>query len=1142
MRSFLGPLSIVVAITLSACGGSGNEAPTAATGKEYAPLAKGDRWLYAVTPDLATYPLDNSVMQLVQVSDIINLGEVTAAQVDTRHTSNLSLIERHYLRATDTALEEHFLAGTAPYGQAISSVSLLSFPLVQGESFIAHDWSGVDFGSDHDGDGVNERLDERRIVTVEGKEAISTILGDFSGALKVSSLTTTRLYYSMEGSISASMRVDEWLVAEIGVVRREVTITQQASWDVPYTSHKRYELVRYKVDGQRSERDAPQVQEPTLSPAPYSLTNNGWIKIRVPFDETIDISTVTARSLVVRNGSGHAVQGTVSYTDRELSFLPSEPLSGGIYTVTVTNVSDVIGNVLDKYEWRFTVDTSIPTDPQNLTPMAVGDRWIYDITTQENDGEVFDSRRMETVTGATTVQGRSGLVVQVRDPVTHALDREYVVEKSASTLTQLFAPGTAPYGIDTPAIPLLHLPINAGDTYGNGHWTGLDAGHDYDGDGINDTLEVTFSTSVGNSPGHVSVPAGFWSTAVSVMSEQHIIITGSATGGQAEVRQTTHEWLVPNVGSVERTTVLSSQDYRRTITQHLSGYRVGNLRSETMRPEIRTRTPASWGTKIAPTEVMLAFSEALDIGYLPTPALTVTNSAGHAVPGSLQTSSTQLRFVPDSALPDDRYHVAVANVSDLVGNTLGELSWDFTVDTTRPQVLSASIANNAVNVPTKSAITVTLSEAITTNESGVPLIQLATADGVITSYSYTSANNTLNIPSGVLQHDTTYTLTVTTAVSDSYGNALATPWTLTFTTPPAQLESPQLFHETWGNIAASAIGDVNDDGRNDLVVASDRSQHLSGLDQYTLFVFLQRADGTLDAPLKTTTYDALPYGLVCNPYSLAIGEVTGDGRTDIVLGEGYCGISVYQRADDGSWPRPASRLASSEGFRVRVGDMNNDGRLDVVSRGNGSVSLWHQLAGGGLVAAGTTTLGIGHGAMELADLNGDGLLDLALTKTASGADSDQLAVATQNGNGTFSTPTAYRTGEHTLWRMAVGDVTGDSRADLLFSLSSNSIGPHIGVFAQQANGTLGSVAFTPTHGHPYTVFAADLNNDGRTDVLSGTGNTTSILLQGDNGMLGAEDRYSGGGLLAVGDLNGDGYPDVVSSQYGKMYMTYNVGP
>lgn len=1153
MRSLLGPLSIMVALALSACGGGGggssdgagdSDTPASASDQSYVPLAMGDRWLYALTTTPWPYPTGNETMRIVHVTGILDMGGVTAAQLDTREPANFRLIDRRYLRATDSGLEELITSGEAPDIQVVSSVPLLRFPLVAGSSFVAHDDNGLDTGSDYDDDGVNETLDSRRVVTVEGEEAVSTRLGDFTNAMKVSSLLTQRLYYSQGGSWDASMRVDEWLVDGVGAIRREITTTYFVSWAGPQTYREHYELVSYNVGGRRSEHEAPKVEVPLLSPAADSLINDGWTKVRVPFNETLDVSVITASSLVVRNSSGQTMPGTISFTDRELSFRPSEALPSDTYTVSVNNVSDAIGNTLEEYEWSFTVDTSIPTDPQNLVPLAVGDRWIYDITTQENAGDVIESRRMETVTGAATVQGNSGLRVQVRDPATNALDREFVVRKSASSLEQLFAPGAAPYGIDTPAMTLLHLPVNAGDTYGNGHWTGLDAGRDYDGDGINDTLEVTFSTIVGNSPEHVSVPAGYWSTAVRIISEQHIIITGSSTGGQAEVRQTTNEWLVPDVGSVLRSTELSSQGYNRTVTQRLSAYRVGNVRSESMTPWVKTRTPPTWGTKAAPTEVMLEFSEALDLGILPAAALTVTNSAGQPVSGSLYTNTTQLRFVPNSALPDDRYHVTAANVSDLVGNTLGGLSWDFTVDTTRPQVQSASIANNAVNVPTNSAITITLSEPIATNYSGLPLLQLTTADGVITNYS-TSVNNTLTIPAGVLEHDTTYTLTVTSSVSDAYGNTLATPWTMTFSTPPAQLTPPLLFHETWGNIAASAIGDVNEDGRKDLVISTDTSQSLSGLDQYTLFVFLQKADGSLDAPLKTVTYDGPFYGTVCNPYSLAIGDVTGDGNTDIVLGEGYCGISVYQRAGDGSWPRPASRLASNEGFRVRVGDMNNDGRLDLVNRGNGNVSIWYQLVGGGLSAASTTSLGVGYGALEPADLNGDGILDLALTKAAStGTDSDVLAVATQNGSGAFNAPVAFRTGNwmHTMWRMAVGDVTGDGREDLLFSMSSNAIGPHIGVFPQQTNGTLGSLAFTPTHGHPMTVFVADLNQDGRNDVLSGTDSTTSILLQDNDGMLGPEDRYRGGGLLAVGDLNGDGYPDLVSSQHRKLYVTYNVGP
>lgn len=1146
MRSFFGPLTLTVTLLLSACGGGGGGEDGGNAGESarenYAPMAVGDRWVYSTPTNQG--PTPGSEEKIVRISGTTTLNGVTVAIADTHVPADFDLIERRYLRATNTLLEEHFHPSSPLPGQGISSVPLLHFPLASGNSFVAYDWQGLDIIGDFDNDGVNDTFDDKRIVTVIDKEALTTPLGEFPAAWKVTSLRTSRVNFSQGGKTDISERVDEWLANKIGVVRRVITTTYSWNGGESYSSQKSYDLLRYNVGGHRSEEQAPQVQEQMLSPARDSTINDAWVQVRVPFDETIDVSALTEGSLVVTNANGETMPGTLSFNDRELLFRPSAPLQDGSYTVHANGIPDAIGNLLDQYQWTFTVDTSTATDPQNLVPLAVGNRWIYDITTRENTGDVLESQRMETVTGTTTVQGRQGLVIQVRDTLTNELDREFYLEKNATGLSQLFAPGTAPYQLNVPAIPLLHFPIYA-DTYENGRWAGLDAGRDYDGDGVTDTMEVTLTTTIGNYPEYISVPAGAWSTAVRTTTVQRIVITGSAAGGQAKINYTTIEWLVSGIGAVQRVTETSTTGYNHKITQHLSAYHVGTLRSESIPPWLTARTPSPYGVNVAPTEILLEFSETLDTNALPTPALTVTNSAGQSVQGTLQTSNTQLRFVPASPLPDDRYHVTVANVTDLLGNALTGLSWDFTVDTIRPHVLLSSLASGATNVATRTVITLSMNEPVLVGSFNSPLITLTTSDGASVYNSPQMNGSTLTITPALLQHDTTYTLTVTNAVSDPYGNTLATPWTLTFSTPPAQLETPQQIHETWGSIAASAIGDVNDDGRKDLVIATGLSQSLNNIDQYTLFVFLQRADGTLDTPLKTVTYDGPPYGLVCSPYSLAIGDVTGDGNTDIVLGEGYCGLSIYQRALDGSWPRPASRISSSDGLRVRTGDMNNDGRLDVVGRGNGTISVWYQLSGGGLSAAYTTSSGIGHGALELADLNGDGLLDLALTKEASAStDSDTLAVVTQNGSGAFNAPVAYRTGSwmQTMWRMAVGDVTGDSRADLLFSMSSNSIGPHIGVFPQQANGTLGELAFTPTNVHPMTVFVADLNQDGRNDVLSGTDSTTSILLQGDNGTLGTEDRYGGGNLLVVGDLNGDGYPDVVSSQYRKLYVTYNVGP
>lgn len=1157
MRSFLGPLSIMVALTLSACGGGGggsedgagdSDKPASASEQSYVPLAMGDRWLYALTTTPWPHPGGNETMRIVHVTSILDMGGVTAAQLDTREPENFRLIDRRYLRATDSGLEELITSGATPDGQTVSSVPLLRFPLAGGSSFVAHDLHGQDVGEDYDGDGVNETFDNKRVVTVEGEEALSTRLGDFTNAMKVSSLLTQRLYYSQGNSFDTSTRIDEWLVEGVGAIRREITITYFVSWGPPQTYQERYELVSYNIGGRRSEHEEPEVEEPLLLPAADSLINDGWTTVRVPFNETIDVSVITARSLVVRNSSGQAMPGTLSYTDRELSFRPTEALPSGTYTVSVSNVSDAIGNVLEEYEWSFTVDTSIPTDPQNLAPLAVGDRWIYDITTQENAGDIIDSRRMETVTGTTAVQGRSGLVVQVRDPATNALDREFFVRKTASSLEQLFSPGTAPYGIDAPTITLLHLPINADDTYGNGHWTGLNAGRDYDGDGINDTLEVTFSTIVGNTPEHVSVPAGYWSTAVRITSEQHIIITGSATGGQAELRQITTEWLVPDIGAVLRSTELSSQGYYRTVTQRLSAYRVGNLRSETTPPWITKRTPSPLGTKTAPTEVALELSEALDLGTLPMPTLTVTNSAGQSVPGSTHTSNTLLRFIPDTPLSDGNYHVTVINVQDLLGNMPGGLSWDFTVDTTRPSVLSSSIANGATNVATGSTFSFNFNEPVPVGYSSSPLITLTTASGTNIDYQIQHNGNTVTIVPRLLDHGTTYTLTLTNLIQDPYGNTLAAPYSITFTTPPALLQTPAVvLHDFYSNLSkdAFAIGDVNDDGRNDLVVATGMSAILTEVDSFTLFVFLQKADGSLEPPLKTKAFDFLGYGKVCLPSGIGIGDVTGDGKTDIVLGEEWCGFKIFERSADGSWPRP-DPITTTSIHRMQYIDMNADGRKDIVGfnpSASNRMSLWYRQSAGGIGPEMTLEISSIYGDIShLYDMNSDGLTDILVKKPAATTGS-QFGIMTQRNDGSFNAPDYYNGGnENHYWETKIADLNNDGRPDIIGRVRNTALGEKLSVLFQRPDGSLQLPVYYAIDLYARSLFVGEINNDDRNDILVDTGSRIDVYVQDNSSLLNGVDGYAGRSIRAVGDLNGDGKDDVVTIFGRSMAIHYNIAP
>jgi fibronectin type 3 domain-containing protein len=118
--------------------------------------------------------------------------------------------------------------------------------------------------------------------------------------------------------------------------------------------------------------------------------------------------------------------------------------------------------------------------------------------------------------------------------------------------------------------------------------------------------------------------------------------------------------------------------------------------------------------------------------------------------------------------------------------------------------------------------------------------------------------------------------------------------------------------------------------------------------------------------------------------------------------------------------------------------------------------------------------------------------------------------------------------------IGVGDVTGDGRNDVVATYGGNRPAARVAVFAQKADGTLAAPVAYPSYDIPQPVEVADFNHDGVGDVVTlHTEWFEAGLYRGAaGGALGSEELYEipGGDFLphglAVGDLNGDGWPDV----------------
>lgn len=199
---------------------------------------------------------------------------------------------------------------------------------------------------------------------------------------------------------------------------------------------------------------------------------------------------------------------------------------------------------------------------------------------------------------------------------------------------------------------------------------------------------------------------------------------------------------------------------------------------------------------------------------------------------------------------------------------------------------------------------------------------------------------------------------------------------------------------------AIAVGDVNGDGLADVVLTT--SFYFDPAHDFKLYVFPQQPDGQLAPPvLYPTNSDNAN-----RANSVQIGDVNGDGRQDIVLGN-TSNIEVFLQRVDGTLA-PSVVYATPMAQIIRVGDVNNDGRADVVALdwNSSNVAVFLQNAGGTLSPA---VMYIaphgGYNDLDLGDVNGDGLTDIVVMSGQTFL--PNVVVLTQAATGGFNAPVSY---------------------------------------------------------------------------------------------------------------------------------------
>ena len=348
--------------------------------------------------------------------------------------------------------------------------------------------------------------------------------------------------------------------------------------------------------------------------------------------------------------------------------------------------------------------------------------------------------------------------------------------------------------------------------------------------------------------------------------------------------------------------------------------------------------------------------------------------------------------------------------------------------------------------------------------------------------------------------------------------------------------------------------DLNGDGFLDIVTGNYLSSETvtlsdgSVLKTGTVSVLLGNGDGTFQAARNFTTGDGALWPV--------IAEVNGDDIPDIITGNYRAGtVSVLLGHDDGTGngdgtfeTQPEIRVGGTPAF-VSVADVNGDGRLDIISPNGGtrhetdpldpalrsndtlSVLLNMGTEAGGAVTFQDLPVIATDGfpfAVGIADFNGDGKPDLA----SAHRNDDSVRLQLGNGFGTFGAEASFAAGD-TAYAMAVADLNGDGRPDV--AVTNRNAGT-VSVLLGKGNGTFQPQIVIPVGQRPLTIQISDVNRDLHPDILVGNAddNTVSVLLGRGDGTFSFPASAASAAvkrpvLFAVGDLSGDGHPDIVTA-------------
>ena len=340
-------------------------------------------------------------------------------------------------------------------------------------------------------------------------------------------------------------------------------------------------------------------------------------------------------------------------------------------------------------------------------------------------------------------------------------------------------------------------------------------------------------------------------------------------------------------------------------------------------------------------------------------------------------------------------------------------------------------------------------------------------------------------------------------------------------------------------------GDLNGDGYSDLLVGSSFSAGTTSSPIYPIGLLYGAANGQLTpkAPILAKL----------QPFEIAAGDFNGDGKVDVASipfsfeGE----AEIFLNTGAGGFGSGVNVPMIPPNYRafdpmLRVADLNKDGRADLLVIVGPLVLVALSNSSGNNVsfAAPTEFLSFRDNFLSLVDVNGDGAIDLLMANRAS---TNNLAVYLNNGAGVFG-QAVVSTVAGTIVSSGLADFNGDGKVDLaILSLAASPVsGLKVGIQMGDGSGKFGvsldSESFVLGNvTASERIAVGDVNGDGKPDVVA-VGPARAVVLQGNGaGGLGPAVEFAkfdeAMASVAVANFEADSQPEIALADYTTRNVT-----